>query len=196
MAFIDLPDPDPDSTDGDDVAKVFAAAEAKWGYVPEIVRAFAHRPPILEAEDDWTNALMHDGVLERSLKELVATTVSAVNECVYCEYSHAYQAATHGATPTALAACRVPDGALRDLTPTEEAAISFTRTAAADMHQVGQADIDALREHYTDEEIVELVLVIASFQLYNTFVTLLGLEPEDGLITRLEATLGRADDRD
>lgn len=178
MAHLDLVDP---ASADDHVRPILEETEAKWGYLPEIVRALALHPPALDAEAGWTDAIMHEGVLDRRLKELVATTVSAVNDCEYCAVSHGYQAAEHGASADAIRACRDPTLGFEGLTDAEAAAVAFARTAAADIHAIDAEDVAGLAERFSRQEVVELVLVVASFQLYNTFVELLGLELEGPL---------------
>lgn len=173
MAFVPLArveDAPPGSRD------VLAFTERKWGYVPNIVAALALRPELLDAEDQWTKALMLSGELPRSLKEAVATTVSATNDCNYCATSHAYAAEQAGAAKELREACV----ALRfdGLPEAERAALDFARKAAADMRSITQHDVDALRKHFTPAQVVELAAVIGSFMMYNTFVTVLGLELE------------------
>lgn len=183
MAFLPLADA---TTATGRPRQVLVETERKWGFVPNIVRALALRPELLEAEDRWTQALMHTGTLPRVLKEAVATTVSAVNSCDYCATSHAYMATANGADDRVVGACR----ALRfdGLSEAERVALEFARKAATDMASVSQVDVDRLRKHYRPDQIVELAAVIASFMMYNTFVTVLGLELEDFYASK---TLGR-----
>lgn len=159
-----------------DAQRVLAETRRKWGYAPNIVAALALRPELLMAEDAWTKALMLSGELPRGLKEAVATTVSAVNQCNYCATSHHFAAGQAKASEALREACV----ALRfdHLPAAERVALEFARKAAADMNSLGQRDVDALRAHYTPSQIVELTMVIASFMMYNTFVTALGLELE------------------
>ena len=172
MAFLPLPD---ERTADARARATLQAAKERWGYLPNIVRALALRPELLVAEDAWSRALMYSGLLPRALKEAVATTVSVVNQCDYCATSHAYAAARAGA-PEAARACARLD--FRSLPERDRAALDFTRKAASDMRSIRQPDVDALRAHFSPEEIAELAAVIGSFMMYNTFVTVLGLELE------------------
>ncbi|MCA1814577.1 MAG: carboxymuconolactone decarboxylase family protein, partial [Halobacteriales archaeon] len=86
MAFLSLPD---ERTAPEPMRPLLAATAKRWGFVPNIVRAFALRPELAQAEDVWSQALMYHGALPRPLKEAIATTVSTVNDCAYCATSHA-----------------------------------------------------------------------------------------------------------
>ncbi|HEV8360361.1 MAG TPA: peroxidase-related enzyme [Candidatus Thermoplasmatota archaeon] len=184
MAFLPLLPPPA----GTPAAEVLRETEARWGYAPNIVRALAMRPELLQAEDAWSKALMYSGLLPRTLKEAVATTVSVVNKCDYCATSHAYAGQRAGQGPEVAQAC----ARLRfdGLPERDRAALEFARKAASDMNAITQRDVDALRAHFSPQEIVELAAVIGSFMLYNTFVTALGLELEPQHGASLLATKG------
>lgn len=173
MAFLPLADK---STTAGHARDVLLETEKRWGYVPNIVRALALRPELLDAEDHWSKALMYSGKLPRVLKEAVATTVSTVNDCNYCATSHALAAELAGGAKSVGEACAL----LRfdTFTEKERVALEFACKGATDMNSVTKQDVDKLRKYYSPEEIVELSAVIGSFMMYNTFVTLLGLELE------------------
>ncbi|MFV2069054.1 MAG: carboxymuconolactone decarboxylase family protein [Pirellulales bacterium] len=52
-------------------------------FVPNIFKALAHQPAMLQAKWESYKAIMGTGKLKRLTKELVAVTVSAVNACFY-----------------------------------------------------------------------------------------------------------------
>jgi alkylhydroperoxidase family enzyme len=52
-------------------------------FVPNIFKALAHQPAMLEAKWESYQAVMGTGQLKRLTKELVAVAVSAVNACFY-----------------------------------------------------------------------------------------------------------------
>lgn len=173
VAYLDLPA----ANDLDGPARdVLEDATRRWGFAPNIVRALALRPEILAAEDHWTQAVMHSGLLPRGLKEAVATVVSTVNRTPYCATSHADQARRAGVPAERVAACRTFD--FTGFSVGERKALEFARKAAQDARTVSRADMEGLRMHYSREQCVELVMVVASFAMYNTFVSALGLELE------------------
>lgn len=156
--------------------ELYEDTERRWGYVPNISKAYALAPKIMVAEDVWSKGVMYEGFLPRPLKEAIATTVSVVNQCNYCASSHAHAYTLAGGEADDARACKRLDFAA--FGPREQTALRFTQRAARDPKAIGQADIDALREHFTPGEIVEIAVVIQQFMGYNWFVTLLGLELE------------------
>lgn len=151
-------------------------SEKRWGYVPNIVRAYALAPEILQAEDVWSKGVMYKGFLPRRLKEAIATVVSATNKTNYCSISHAHAISLAGGKKEEATACQNMDFA--SFTEKERAALEFARKATQDPKSIAQSDIDTLRKHYTGGEIVEIAVVIQAFMGYNWFVTMLGLELE------------------
>jgi uncharacterized peroxidase-related enzyme len=173
MAFIELPT---GKTATGRTRELVLDAEKRWGFTPTIIRALALRPEVMDAEYVWTKALMWTGTLPRVLKEKVATAVSAANDCDYCSSMHALQIDANGAGAGESAACQRLDFANEP--PEARAALAFAVKAARDMHSIKKSDVDALAKFYTPPQIVELSLVIGSFMMYNTFVTVLGFPME------------------
>ena len=158
----------------------------RWGYAPNIVRAYSLAPEVMEAEDVWSKGVMHTGFLPRKLKEGIATVVSAANTCNYCASSHAHAYTLAGGDEQEGQACRLLD--FSEFDAKDSAAFEFARKATPDANAITKADIEKLQEHYTDGEIVEIATVIQQFMGYNWFVTMLGLElEEDNPIKNLES---------
>lgn len=59
------------------------------------------------------------------------------------------------------------DGDWSELTPALQAAYAFTRKITFEPHRLGSADLDALRKHYTDKQILEMTLSIAGNNSIN-----------------------------
>jgi uncharacterized peroxidase-related enzyme len=174
MSYLTLPTED---TVDAQSAQLLRESVGRWGYAPNIVRAYALAPEVLAAEDVWSHGVMKKGFLPRRLKEAVATVVSRTNQCRYCAISHSYAYAIAGGAETEAAAILNEGDA--DLPDAERAALQFARKATEDCHNISRDDIEALKQYYSDGEIVEICAVIQQFMGYNWFVTLLGLEVED-----------------
>jgi AhpD family alkylhydroperoxidase len=105
--------------------------------------------------------------LEPSLLELVKLRASQINGCAYCLDMHSKDARAHGETEQrlyALSAWReTPFYAER-----ERAALAWTEavTLIADGH-VPDAVYDEVREHFTDQELVNLTLAVVAINGWN-----------------------------
>lgn len=175
MSYLSLPTED----DLDEQsARMIREAVDRWGYAPNIVRAYALAPEVLAAEDVWSHGVMKKGFLPRRLKEAIATVVSRTNQCRYCATSHSYAYKIAGGDESdAAAILNQGDAALPEA---ERSALHFAEKATRDCFSIGREDIRELQNHYSDGEIVEICAVIQQFMGYNWFVTMLGLELEDG----------------
>lgn len=183
MSYLNLPTAD----DLDEQsARLVNEAVERWGYAPNIVRAYALAPEVLAAEDVWSHGVMKKGFLPRRLKEAVATIVSRTNQCRYCAVSHSYAYKIAGGDQADAAAVLNEGDA--DLPEAERAALRFAEKATRDCHSISREDIEGLKAHYSDGEIVEICAVIQQFMGYNWFVTMLGLEVEDGNLGRTWCT--------
>jgi uncharacterized peroxidase-related enzyme len=139
---------------------------------PGIVGLFHYRPETAAPLMELTEVLLRgQSTLSRGERELIATYVSALNECQFCTLTHATKATA-----------QLPDGMLGALESTKLRAL--LRIAAA-VQQSGQAvtkrDVEAARAAgATDLEIHDTVLISAAFCMYNRYVD--GLEavaPDD-----------------
>jgi uncharacterized peroxidase-related enzyme len=174
MSYIQLPGPD--DVKGE-VKEVFDDTVNRWGYMPNISRAYCLAPEVMKAEDVWSKGVMYKGFLPRSLKEAIATAVSATNTCNYCASSHAHAYTIAGGDAEHGKACKLLD--FSGFEEKERVVLEFTQKATRDAKSIKKEDIEKLQQFYSDGEIVEISAVIQQFMGYNWFVTILGLEIED-----------------
>ncbi len=66
-----------------DVLEVFERVAALRGNIPNMFRAFAHRPEIMKTMIAHMNAVVNSGTVPAKTKELIITLVSRLNECHY-----------------------------------------------------------------------------------------------------------------
>jgi alkylhydroperoxidase family enzyme len=70
----------------------------------------------------------------------------------------------------------IPDPEHTDLSPREQAAVRFAYQFASDHTSISPEQVQALREHFTDEEIVELGMLCAQFVGFGRLVKVFGME--------------------
>lgn len=150
---------------GGSTRELFARIGAERGRVPNMFRAFAHRPAIVETLVAHLEAVTHTGTVSRRTKELVATLVSRLNDCGYCDRSHTRQAATAGATDEQLAA--LVDFERGPFSDAEKAALAYAQQLTLDAHAIDDALFARLREHYDEGEVIELSAMAGLFNYFN-----------------------------
>jgi AhpD family alkylhydroperoxidase len=107
--------------------------------------------------------------LEKSLTELVRLHASQINGCAFCVDMHAADARKGGETDRRLAAVVV----WREtpfFTDRERAALEWTEalTLVSQKH-VPDAVWSAVKPHFSDEEIVDLTLLVSAINSWNRF---------------------------
>jgi len=116
--------------------------------------------------------------LEKPLRELVRLRASQINGCAFCVDMHASDAAKQGADQR-----RLHGVSVWQETPffsdRERAALAWTE-AVTRVEQTGIPDSawEAVKPHFTPEELVDLTLLIASINTWNRFAIAFRKQPE------------------
>jgi AhpD family alkylhydroperoxidase len=125
-------------------------------------------PGVLKAMTDLENRARNSG-LEHSLQELVKTRASQINGCAFCLHMHTRDARAAGETEERLYLL----SAWREsplYTERERAALGWTEALTL-ISQTGAPDdvYEALRGSFTEDEMVELTLLINTINAWNRF---------------------------
>ena len=158
---------------------VFAISEAVMGFVPNSMLIMARDPELLAAFAELSAIIVvRPGRIDQGLKALIMYMVSRSAGCQYC--------AAHTAN---LAGLRdVPTGKIEALgqfeqspefSEAERAALRFARAAGRVPNAVTDADFVELRRHFDEDQILEMVAVLALMGFLNRW--------NDTLATPLEA---------
>jgi AhpD family alkylhydroperoxidase len=107
--------------------------------------------------------------LEKPLAELVRLRASQINGCAFCVDMHTTDTRKGGETDRRLAAVVV----WREtpfFTDRERAALAWTEALTLVSHEhVPDAVWEAVKPHFSDEEIVDLTLLISAINSWNRF---------------------------
>jgi alkylhydroperoxidase family enzyme len=124
-------------------------------------KVYAQRPELAAGLAQYMQTLATERVLPGRLIELVRLRIAFHNQCRSCM---AVRYPTGGAHVSEDLVCSLerPEEA-PDLTEAERAALAYADLLATDHHAVDDAVFDRLREHLSEEEIVELCLNAAVF---------------------------------
>jgi AhpD family alkylhydroperoxidase len=126
------------------------------------LRIYAHRPPLAAAYARFMSALRQPGELAPRLVELVRLRVAFHNQCRSCMAVRYPDARNDGVDEALVCQLESPAEA-PDLTPAERAALRFADLLATDHLAIDDAVFEELRSHFTEPQIVELGLHIATF---------------------------------
>ena len=152
-----------------------ASLEARSKQPSPFFRVMAHRPEALKNFVSFYGTVAGPGSVERRLKELAYLAASITNQCAYCTASHSAGARKAGITEAEIGAIATQQDASFSLP--EQAILRYarelTRTA-----RVEDATRAALEAHFSEEQVVELTLVVAMANFTNRFNNALGILPE------------------
>ena len=152
-----------------------AGLEAKAKQPNAFFRVMANRPEVLKSFVPFYGAVMGPGSVERRIKMLMYLVCSIANQCAFCIAANTPGARKAGVTDEEIRAIESEQNS--GFAPAEQAAIAYarelTRTATA-----SDAAREAMGQHFTDEQIVEITLVIAMSNFTNRFNNGLNILPE------------------
>ncbi len=134
-----------------------SSTEKRMGFVPNSQLVMAYKPKLLQAFSQLGQAV-HDPANKtpRQLRMLVAHMASKSAGCQYC-VAHTGESAHNANVEDQKIAAVGQYETSPFFTEAERAALRFAQRAAAVPNAVTDEDFAALRKHYSDEEIVELV---------------------------------------
>ncbi|MEM9517142.1 MAG: carboxymuconolactone decarboxylase family protein [Actinomycetota bacterium] len=160
--------------------EVFALLEGAMGFVPSSLRTMAHVPPILDGFIGLVPSVMMNPLISGELINLVSFVTSTASGCRYCQAHTGATAANQGTDPAKVAAAW--EFETSDLfSDAERAALRLAFHAGVTPSEVSDDDFAELERHYSTEEIVSIVAVIALFGWLNrwndTMATQLESEP-------------------
>jgi alkylhydroperoxidase family enzyme len=114
--------------------------------------------------------------LNNTFKTMLFWIVSRANNCAYCQGHQEVKLAGDGVKEETIAAL---DGDWSEFSPAERAAFAFTRLLTYDPHKISDADLDTLRKHYDDLQILEIITAVAGFNAMNRWTGSLAI-PQEG----------------
>lgn len=105
-----------------------------------------------------------DNSLDYAFKVQLFWIVSRTNNCQYCLGHQESKLLGAGMTEDEIAAL---DGDWSEHTPAQRTAYTFARKFTYEPHLMNDADIDGLRKHYTEKQILEMILSMAGNNSIN-----------------------------
>jgi len=176
------PLPDLNTLPADLQAKILEVQE-KSGFVPNVFLALARRPAEWRAFFAYHDALMApDSVgrtsgLTKGEREMIVTTTSAANHCLYCVVAHGAILRIYEKKP--LVADQVAVNYRKaDIPPRQRAMLDFAMKVCLHSDELEESDYTALHAHgFSDEDIWDIGAITAFFGLSNRMANLSGMLP-------------------
>ena len=172
--------PAPDINDlPDDIKARVLEVQEKSGFIPHVFLALARRPAEWRAFFAYHDALMlrEESGLTKGDREMIVTTTSAANSCLYCVVAHG--AILRIVEKKPLVADQVAVNYRKaDITPRQRAMLDFAMKVCLRSAEIDDADFELLHTHgFNDEDIWDIGAITAFFGLSNRVANMSSMMP-------------------
>jgi uncharacterized peroxidase-related enzyme len=165
----------------EDMRQRILEVQEKSGFVPNVFLALARRPAEWRAFFAYHDALMlkETGSLTKGEREMIVTTTSAANNCLYCVVAHGAIARIRARDPHIADQVAV-DWRKAPLSPRMHAVLDVAVRLAVEPVTVTAADLAGLRAHgLTEDDVWDVGAIVALFALSNRLAHWAAIPPND-----------------
>ena len=167
----------------DDICAKILEVQEKAGFVPNVFLGLARRPAEWRAFFAYHDALMvpesvgRTSSLTKGEREMIVTTTSAANKCLYCVVAHGAILRIYEKKP--LVADQVAVNYRKaDISPRQRAMLDFAMKICLHSDEIDDADFAALAAHgFDDEDAWDIAAITAFFGLSNRIASFSGMQP-------------------
>lgn len=162
----------------EDLAAAMSRAEAMMGFTPNDGLLMARKPALMKAVAAMVDAIYGGALIEPGLARLIGYVASTAAGCRYCKGHTAFGALKYDVPTEKLAAAwsYETSGLFSDA---ERAALRLAHHASTAPHEVTDEVYDAARAHWSEDEVLEIVSIIALFGFLNRWNATFGTDLED-----------------
>jgi alkylhydroperoxidase family enzyme len=160
---------------------VAAIRARRGGTLLNLDRMLLHSPPLAEGWNGFLRAVRTELAVSPKLRELAICVVALMNHAEYEYHHHAPEFLRCGGSPSQLAALGRVTASDFDTTAfdDEERAVLTLAVAMTRSVEVSAATMASVRAALaSDRHVVEIVGVIATYNMVSRFLVALGVEPE------------------
>ena len=149
------------------------------GLIPNSVRTMARKPHLAQAFTELNKAVMRcEGEVTPEFKRLIGYVTSQVSGCCYCQAHTILGAERFGSTEKRLNSVFNYQNS-EHFSEREKAALDFALAAAKVPNEVTETHAANLHQFWSDDDIVEIMGVIALFGYLNRWNDSMGSALED-----------------
>ena len=156
----------------------FAKCDEKIGFVPNVLRAYAHDNAKLKAFAAFYNDLMlAPSGLSKLEREMIAVAVSSVNRCYYCLTAHGAAVRALSGDPV-LGEMMVMNYRAAELGSRHRAMLDFAVKLSETPWLVEEPDREALRaENFSERDVWDIAAVASFFAMSNRMASAVDMRP-------------------
>ncbi len=157
--------------------ETFRAVEDALGVLPNSTLTMARWPELMAAFARLNSVVMAERRVSGALKQMIASVVSNAAGCAYCQAHTAHVGVRRGADQQKIEALWEYE-TNPVFSEAERAALRVAQRAGLTPNAVTDEDMTELRRHFDDEQVVEIVAVIANFGFLNRWNDTMATELE------------------
>ena len=160
-----------------ELKEIYNKVKGERGKVSNILKIHSLLPKTMQTHLDFYMSIMFDkSGLRRADRELIATVVSAANNCAYCVNHHAEALKFYWKDDEKVKQA-AKDFRKLNLPDRTKAMLEYAEKLTLHPGEMGEADVEKLWEHgLKDEEILSVTLVTNYFNFVNRVANSLGVE--------------------
>jgi uncharacterized peroxidase-related enzyme len=164
----------------EDVRPIYERFAREYGPFLNQVKVFAHRPAVLKHIQGLLLDLKDEAILPKRYLEIVLVVVSKLNECTYCVSHHAPRLVEQGLAVETVENILEPD--CPGLDDVDRLVRDYALQVTEKPQYMRDAIFEDLRQHFSEEQIVELTVRTALCGFFNRVNDALQIGIEDGVI--------------
>lgn len=149
-----------------EIGALYKQIEGKLGLVPNVVKAMANSPVMLQGFMPFLGAALGPTAVDTPLKELAIITTSKLNGCSYCTAHHTVAGKRAGLSIEKINAATDFNSPL--FNDKEKAVVRFAKEVTKDV-SASDDSINQLRKYFDNSQIAELTMVIGVFNVLTRF---------------------------
>ncbi|EDY56069.1 MULTISPECIES: peroxidase-related enzyme [Streptomyces] len=176
MAFVDLQQ---DEDVAPEVRSTFAAVREEYGFVPNILRAMAHCPDLLQTFVPFWAQIYASPTIGPRLRALAALGTAKAQECTYCVAHMSASARKAGMDEHEIGAVGNSVVQAQVFDPREALILELADRLTHDPDGTTDELRKRLREVFSEAEIVNIVLAIGTYNLTSRFLKALSIDVEE-----------------
>lgn len=176
----------------EEVRPIYERYARDYGPFLNQVKVFAHRPPALKHIMGLLLDLADEAILDKRYLEIALVTVSKLNECRYCVAHHAPRAIEQGLAAESIA--NVLEETVPGFDDIDHLVRDYAVAVTNNWNTIRDQMFTNLREHFSEEQIVELTLRTALCGFFNRFNDSLQIGMEEGVLEDMLSMGGRMED--
>jgi 4-carboxymuconolactone decarboxylase len=150
---------------------------ARRGNLLKLYRLLLHSPALAESWFQHNNAVRWKTELDGRLREIVILRVCHLNGATYVLTQHVPELALKEGLTEAECAALADWRGSDSLTARERAALAYTDAMTRDI-AVPDAVFAALKDHFSERQIVELTVLVGTYNMQTRVLCALAIDPE------------------